>query len=82
MMSMSRFSDVGTVLTVGVKLYGFYLVLVSMFLTQDWHVMPENQDFRCYQYQVFLASPFILMIVVLKTSDMSSCTSERSCSCV
>ena len=23
-----------------------YLVLVSMFLTQDWHVMPEDQDFR------------------------------------
>ena len=21
-----------------------YLVLVSMFLTQDWHVMPENKD--------------------------------------
>ena len=41
------------ILTAGVKLYGFYLVLVSMFLTQDWHVMPEDQDFRFYQYQVF-----------------------------
>ncbi len=61
-----------------------YLVLVSMFLTQDWHVIPENHQYLGFlnQYQDFIASPFILMIVVLKTSDMSSCKSERSCSCV
>ena len=51
MMTMSRFLAVCTVLTAGVN-FMVYLVLVSMFLTQDWQVMPEDQDCRFYQYQV------------------------------